>query len=161
MINSAPIRDLPACLRPGEAGANWNEPLDENDLATRLETEGITDAVARSRYGFGSSLEMAAAWLPEVLAHPKPVCKEPDKSRAWRDYCKGIAFALPLLASSLSILFLGFALWGGNLTAEQATAAGLGVIASFFLSGGVVQAMARRGLFFQATRQFRRGASST
>jgi hypothetical protein len=50
-------------------------------------------------------------------------------------------------------MWLGFSLWGGDLSNLDATAVGLGTVASFLLSGGPVQAMARRGLFFSTTQQ--------
>jgi len=65
------------------------------------------------------------------------------------------------LVSSATILLFGFALWGGDLSIEEATAVGLGTIASFLLTGGFVQVMARRGLFFSATKQHRRCREST
>ena len=63
MTNCPPPRQLPAYLRPDDADPDWYEPLDVRDLATRLETEGITDTVASSEFGFGSTWAMAQDWL--------------------------------------------------------------------------------------------------
>jgi hypothetical protein len=154
-------RELPQCLQPDRAPGIWNEPLDWRDLATRLETEGVTDTVAREGFGFASTAAMADEWLPRVLQHPAKPRVEESPKKGWREYLKGISFALPLLVSSATILLFGFALWGGDLSIDEATAVGLGTITSFLLSGGFVQVMARRGLFFSATKQHRRCREST
>ena len=161
MANSQKTRKLPLCLRLDKAGGDWEEPLDVRDLATRLETEGVTDYIAKSEFGFESTWSMADAWLPKILnlrPEAEPIA---PSGRSWRDYWSGISFALPLLCSCLSILLLDFSLWGGDLSAEEATAVGLGTVGSFFLSGGFLQVMSRRGLFFAGTKQFRRCEQST
>src|SRR5207248_6123388 len=112
-------------------------------------------------FGFQTTWAMADAWLPWILSYRKPPQPEMPAGRGWREYCQGIGFAVPLLVSSASILLFGFALWEGDLSIEEATAVGLGTIASFLLTGGFVQVMARRGLFFAATKQFRRCEQST
>jgi hypothetical protein len=161
MHNSPALRELPNCLRPDKAGERWNEPLDVRDLTTRLETEGVTDVIARTHFGFPDTWSMADAWLPKILDYPKQPPAVPAPLKGWREYGKGISFALPLLASCLSILVLGFSLWGGDLSAGEATAVGLGTIASFLITGGFVQVMARRGMFLASTKQFRRCEEST
>jgi hypothetical protein len=59
------------------------------------------------------------------------------------------------------MLVLRFSLWGGDLPVETATAVGAGAITSFIISGGFVQAMARRGLFYIGTKQYERCWRST
>ena len=131
------------------------------DLATRLETEGVTDAVAVAEFGFASTFSMAEAWLPRIQRFQAlPAAVEPQRSW-WREYWKGISFALPMLASILSIMLLDFSLWGGDLSPEDATATGLGIVCSFLLGGGFVQVIARRGLFLAGTNQFHRCEQST
>ena len=161
MNNSPAVPELPFCLQPDKAGEFWNEPLDVRDLTTRLETEGVTDLIARTRFGFSDTCAMARAWLPRILAYPKEQVPAPQAVNGWKEYWKGISFALPLLASAVSILVLGFSLWGGDLSSGEATAAGLGTINSFLITGGFVQVMARRGMFFAGTKQFRRCEEST
>ncbi|MGH9719581.1 MAG: hypothetical protein ACRD8O_05175, partial [Bryobacteraceae bacterium] len=156
MINFPDKRDLPICLQPDKAGPGWREPLDVRDLTTRLETEGVTDAVALSEFGFESTWSMAASWLPKLRDVRSAIAHEVKPGSGWREYVRGISFALPLLCSCVSILLLGFSLWGGNLTAGEASAVGLGTVSSFLLSAGMIQMMARRGLFFAGTKQFAR-----
>jgi len=104
---------------------------------------------------------MAETWLPEILKF-HPVAPLPRRSPvSWMEYWRGISFALPLLCSCLAILLFDFSLWGGPLSAEEATAVGLGTVASFLTSGGFVQAMSRRSLFFIGTNQPRRCEMST
>ena len=59
---------LPTCLRP-DLAKEWQEPLNVRDLATRLETEGVTDAVARSEFGYETAHSMAETLLPRVLTY--------------------------------------------------------------------------------------------
>ncbi len=160
MPNSQVCPRLPLCLQP-DRDEEWCEPLDARDLATRLEAEGVTDAVAAADFHFDSTRSMAEAWLWKVASGKPPAAPAKHFRRRWREYWDGISFALPLLCSCISILVLEFSLWGGNLTAEDATAVGLGLVGSFLLCGGFVQVMARRGLFFAGTKQFRRCEQST
>jgi hypothetical protein len=128
--------------------------LDVQDLTARLETDGVTDSVATAEFGHESARRMAENWLPRVLTYG-PAIEPPPAERGWlQEYADGIVFSIPLLCSCLSMLSLGFALWGGALPNDDATAVGLGTVGSFLLSGGIVQAMVRRGLFFATTQQF-------
>src|ERR1051325_549157 len=160
MISYQNTRKLPLCLRPDDAGANWREPLDVRDLATRLETEGVTDAVAAAEFGFESTWSMAESWMPRITGFLPPAAAPEPAVESWKEYWKGISFSLPLLFASLAMLLLGFSFWGGDISTEEATAGGVGTVASFLLTGGVVQAMSRRGLFYCGTKQFRLCAES-
>ena len=140
----------------------WRSPaLDVRDLVVRLETEGISDAVAQADYGFKDTWRMAEAVFlePEVFPAEGPAIQK--QPRAWVEYLKGASFALPLLFACLSMLFLKFSLWGGGVPSDLATAVGLGTVYSFIASGGFIQAMARRGLFYAGTGQYRMCAYST
>ncbi|HZO54992.1 MAG TPA: hypothetical protein VFB63_19955 [Bryobacteraceae bacterium] len=161
MNNSREGRPLPRCLQVASAAEHWNAPLDTRDLATRLETDGVTDDVAASDFGYTTTWDMAEAWLPRLLAL-QPVERAREKRHAsWRDYATGISFALPLLCSIVVFTLFHVALWGGDLSSEEAAAVGLGTVVSFLLTGGWVQAMTRRGHFFMGTKQFRRAEQST
>ena len=153
-MQSAPHESkLPECLRPNEAAAQWRTPLDVWDLTTRLEASGVTDTVAKSEFGFASASAMAESWLPRVLTYGPPVEAVAPSRPWWREYLDGVSFSLPLLCSCLSTLWLGFSLWGGSLSDPDATGVGIGMVLSFLLSGGAVQGMVRRGLFFAGTLQ--------
>jgi len=151
----------PKCLHPELSDGIWSPPLDVADLATRLEAEGVTPAVARAKHGFADVWAMAEAWFPKLQAVPSPRKKDPAPQRKWPEYLRGMSFGLPLLLSCVAMLWLHFSLWGGNLPTETATAVGAGSITSFVLTGGFVQVMARRGLFYLGTKQFERCWRST
>ncbi len=156
---------LPTCLSPIPGATRWPPPVDVRDLAIRLETEGVSDLVARD-FGFDGAWEMAEAHFGK-LSQPAPVwnpAKPPVRGESRNflvDYLNGISFGLPLLFSCVAILLLRFSLWGGELPSNQASAIGLGIACSFIASGGFVQAMSRRGRWYIGTRQFRRCESWT
>src|SRR6266853_723106 len=138
----------PKHLNPVLSNTRWPPPVDVRDLAIRLETEGVSDSVAREEFGFVDTWEMAEAHFPELSArqparnHFKTeVVSSPKRSSAVMDYLSGISFALPLLFSCVAILLMRFSLWGGDLPAGQASAIGIGIACSFIASGGFVQAM--------------------
>jgi hypothetical protein len=137
-------------------------PLDLRDLVVYYETQGITAAVARGSHGFADHWEMAAARLSVDRV---PVQEEASTRvsglRIWIEYLRGVSFALPLLGSSVAMLYLHFSLWGGNFSASVAEAVAIGTVSSFVASGGFVQAMSRRGQFFAGIREFRACAQST
>ncbi|MBL8217132.1 MAG: hypothetical protein JNK87_40805 [Bryobacterales bacterium] len=150
-----PRRNLPDCLNPNSPAAPWRVPLDENDLAVRLETDGVTETVARLDFGFDGTLAMASQYYPEcaVASETLPAAK-PAPSQ-WREHLKGTVFALPLALCSFCMLVFNFSLWGGDLSAGMAAAIALGTVASFVMTGGLVQAMAWQGLFYAGSADFR------
>lgn len=158
----------PKYPNPILSNTRWPPPVDVRDLAIRLETEGVSDSVAREEFGFADTWEMAEAYFPELSAQPRSrnreyseVLSAPTTSRPLIDYLSGISFALPLLFSCLAILLMRFSLWGGDLPPGQASAVGVGIACSFIASGGFVQAMSRQGLWYMGTGQFRTCAQST
>jgi hypothetical protein len=58
-----------------------------------------------------------------------------------------------MLVCTLSLLTLGFSLWGGDVDNDVASAVAAGTVSSLVVSGGFVQAMARRALFYIGTRE--------
>lgn len=158
---------LPKCLNPARSDTEWSPPVDVRYLAIRLETEGVSDAVARADFGFEDTWAMAESYF-QSMSDRKPskvrVEAEAARTNALRpigDYLAGTLYALPLLISCMSILILHFSLWGGELPASVASAIGLGVACSFIASGGFVQAMSRQGLWYLGTSQLRACAQST
>lgn len=138
----------PDCLTPRTGDATWRAPLDELDLAVRLETEGVTDEVARSVYGFKNTLQMAGNHLPDLGVVTPKSAKPAAAASAWREWLRGTVFALPMLLCALSMLTIGVSLWGGDLPADLASAVALATVSSLIVSGGFVQAMSRRALFY-------------
>ena len=127
-------------------------PLDARDVRIRLESQGVSNAVAAER-GYAGVRAMAEAQFADSWYEPIPR-PEPALAKPWfAEYMRGIAFALPLALSGLAMLVLRFSLWGGNLPPDVGAALAVGTVASFIVSGGFVQAMARRGVFFMGTKE--------
>ena len=139
---------IPDCLTPRSSDPAWRAPLDEFDLAVRLETEGITDEVARSVHGFGSTLDMAEVCFPSFARAAKASPLAAPAPSAWRAWLRGTFFALPMLLCALSMMTLGVSLWGGDLPADLASAVAIATVASLIVTGGFVQAMSRRAMFY-------------
>ena len=152
--------NVPDCLIPRPADRAWRPPLDEIDLAVRLETEGVTDEVARTAYGYDSTLVMAARHFPKLCVKPAAIAPSSAVS-GWRAWLRGTAFALPMLLCALSLLTIGVSLWGGDLPADLASAVAIATVASLIVTGGFVQAMSRRGLFYVGTKDFNAAAVVT
>ncbi len=127
-------------------------PLDAQDVLIRLESEGVSNAAARRR-GYADLWDMAQAKYREDTFEASEAPQEKKKTSGFREYLKGIAFALPMAVSGLAMLFLQYSLWGGNLPTDVGAAVAVGTVASFIVSGGFVQAMARRGMFFLGTKE--------
>ena len=125
----------------------WAPPLDIYDVAVRLETAGVTDSVAREHYYFRDTLEFAEACFPELKFRKATGLPAAVPPFLFAEYLKGAAFGFPLLLCSLAMFLFRFSLWGGDVTAEMAAAVGLGTISSFLVTGGFVQAVARRCIF--------------
>ncbi len=140
-------RRIPDCLKPRSGDPLWSSPLDEFDLAVRLETEGVTDEVARSMHGFTSTLSMAEVYFPSLVraSAASPAAGAPSGLRAW---LRGTFFAFTMLLCALSMLTIGVSLWGGALPADLASAVAIATVASLVVTGGFVQAMSRRALFY-------------
>ncbi|MCL5743039.1 MAG: exopolysaccharide Pel transporter PelG [Acidobacteria bacterium] len=151
----------PDCLNPQNRANSLSPPLDVFDLSVRLETEGVTDTVARGTYGYASTWDMADAHYP-VPAPPRAAAAERGSLvGGWVEYFRGASFALPLLICCAAMLVFHFSLWGGALEPEAAVAVAVGTLGSFVVSGGFIQAMARRGLFYFGCGQFRMCAASS
>lgn len=152
---------LPDCLAAQPGAAYRCQPLDAYDLAVRLESEGVTDEVAHADYGFATTIEMARDYQSAVRrnqANPgaaRPAVGE-STSRAW---LRGTAFAVPMLVCALALLTCGVSLWGGDLSGDAASAVAVATVGSLVVTGGFVQAMARRGLFHIGARNFKMAAT--
>ena len=146
-------RDISDCLKP-QPGVPWRRPLDEQDVAVRLETEGITDRVAQADWGYSGTWDIAREVYRRLTATEEQTAGV-EPTPEWKEHAKGMSFALPLALSCLAMLILHFSLWGGPLSSEAAAAVAMGTVSSFVLTGGIVQAMARQGLFYAGTGELR------
>ena len=148
MTNSPKRAATLSCLLPPADGSPWAPPLDSCDVVVRLETGGVTDTVAQREYGYYDAWGLAEACFSWLGKFPAKGIRRSRQS-PMVEYCKGLSFALPLC---LCCLIFQFSLWGGDVSPQLAAAVGLGTVSSAVTAGGVVQAMARRGLFFFSVR---------
>ena len=129
-------------------------PRDSWEVAAQLEVMGLRDADARTLYGQRDLFELARAieQLVQQRAVVPPVEPEdpPKKQPSFlKHYAMGSMFALPMLLQAAAILTWGYGLWGAlDVDVRTGTAIALGFIASYVISGGFVQAIVRRGLFY-------------
>ena len=130
------------------------QPKDHWEVAAHLEVMGIRDLDARQEYGSRDVFDLARRVL--ALAGEIPVVADSRPPRRpllpWRflkAYANGLLFSMPMTAQIFAMLLLGYSLWGWvGFTLREATAIGLGTIASFVVTGGFAQAISRRGLFY-------------
>lgn len=131
-------------------------PKDEWEIAAQLEVMGVRDADARSDYGARDVFDLAARiyldyqngryrWSvegedPEELA---PI------SRFLRNYLVGLTFSLPMALQAVTMLVWGYGVWGAiEMDLRTGSAIALGFIASYIVTGGFMQTIVRRGLFY-------------
>ncbi len=151
--------NLPDCLSTGLDGhPSWRIPLDEHDVAVRLECDGITNEVAAAHYGFPGVHAMAHSWYPRVSGLAEGQLGETALSNQVLEHLRGTAFAVPLALCCAVMIYFGYSLWGGDLESGAAAAVAIGTVASFVVTGGVVQAMAWQGLFYAGSGDFRMSA---
>jgi hypothetical protein len=146
-------RDIPDCLKP-VPGQPWRGPLDEQDVAVRLEADGITDGVAQADWSYATTWDIARDCYARLSGSEEIPPKQLGKSEI-QVHLKGMLFALPLALCCLAMVFLKFSLWGGDLPSDVAVAVAIGTVSSFVVTGGIVQAMARQGLFYAGTGELR------
>ncbi len=138
--------------KPSKPVARLAPPLDAQDVLIRLESEGVSNAAARRR-GYTDLWEMAQTQFRELAVESSEPDEPVRRTSGFWEYLKGIAFAMPMAVSGLAMLFLRYSLWGGDLPMDVGAAVAVGTVASFVVSGGFVQAMARRGMFYLGTKE--------
>lgn len=163
----------------GRLRSQVEHPLDIYEIAAMIESMGITDLIVEQDYGMPDVVSLAERVEPLMRRRDVPLVAPDDEfadstadgdgnifrasfrkfqlSRAYhwgRDFGKthliGFFFAMPIIVSIIGLLVLRVSLWAAlyNQPAE-ATAIGLGTIASFIITGGYAQAIGRRGLFYR------------
>ncbi|HYU24498.1 MAG TPA: hypothetical protein VEO74_04800, partial [Thermoanaerobaculia bacterium] len=129
-------------------------PRDHWEITAQLEVMGLRDTDARSLYGHRDLFELGRAieQLVQQRAVIPPIEPEdpPRKQPSFlRHYATGSMFAIPMLLQAAAILTWGYGLWGAlDVDVRTGTAIALGFITSYVISGGFVQAIVRRGLFY-------------
>jgi hypothetical protein len=126
------------------------KPRDAWEITAQLEVMGLRDSDARTTYGHRDLFDLGRA-LYELcrtgIVEPEDAPKKPTSFIA--HYAQGSIFAIPMLLQAAAILTWGYGLWGArDVDVRTGTAIALGFVASYVLTGGFVQAITRRGLFY-------------
>lgn len=129
-------------------------PRDHWEITAQLEVMGLRDADARALYNHRDLFDLGRAieQLVQQRTVVPPVEPEdpPKKPTPFLiHYARGSMFAIPMLLQAAAILTWGYGLWGAlDVDVRTGTAIALGFITSYVISGGFVQAIVRRGLFY-------------
>jgi hypothetical protein len=131
-------------------------PKDEWEIAAQLEVMGLRDSDARADYGARDLFDLAARihldfqngryrWSVEGedLEEPAPL------TRFLKNYFVGLTFSLPMALQAVTMLVWGYGVWGAiDMDLRTGSAIALGFIASYIVTGGFMQTIVRRGLFY-------------
>lgn len=132
-------------------------PKDEWEIAAHLEVMGLRDADARSDYGARDLFELARSIFgryQDGRFRQEAMREDPEPRvvpivRFLRNYLTGITFSLPMALQAVTMLLWGYGVWGAiAMDLRTGSAIALGFIASYVVTGGFMQAIVRRGLFY-------------
>jgi len=131
-------------------------PKDEWEIAAQLEVMGLRDTDARGDYGARDLFDLATRiylayqngrfrWTVEG--------EDPEESapitRFLKNYLVGLTFSMPMALQAVTMLVWGYGVWGAiDMDLRIGSAIALGFIASYIVTGGVMQTIVRRGLFY-------------
>ncbi len=132
------------------------KPLDFWEIAALLEIYGIRDIDAQKDYGFNTVFEMGKYMMQYVETKTYPVKSlvswEELPSfwiRIFKNYIRGLAFAMPMFVQIFFTLSIGYAIWSGiNMDKTKATVIALGTFLALIVTGASAQAIGRKGLFY-------------
>jgi hypothetical protein len=137
-----------------EVIAKTGMPRDAWEITAQLEVLGLRDADARANYNQRDLFALGRSIFDLVnrgdVVVPAEADDPPKKRTSFlRHYANGSIFAIPMLLQAGAILIWGYGLWGAiDVDVRTGTAIALGFIAAYVLTGGFVQAITRRGLFY-------------
>jgi len=136
-------------------------PIDAWAVAALLESEGLRDVDARDRFGKSDVFELAK------VVHQRALAISPTKRTAEVAPAAGAArriaanlltgglYALPLVGQIACIFTTRYSLWASlDYSPREATIVGVGTLASFIASGGLVTAIGREGSVHRSQRAF-------
>src|SRR5687767_6119331 len=132
-------------------------PKDEWEIAAQLEVMGLRDSDARADYDSRDLFDLARriySWFLEdrLRYEAEPEDPQPRVSalgRFLRNYMVGLTFSLPMALQAVTMVVWGYGVWGAiDMDLRIGTAIALGFIASYIVTGGFMQAIVRRGLFY-------------
>jgi hypothetical protein len=137
------------------------KPLDFWEITALLEIYGLRDIDAKQEYGFENLFEIA-----RYMEKFKDIKEYPSKSinilennpnllkRTFKNYIKGLAFAMPMLVQIFFTLAIGYAVWSGiEMGKTKATVIAMGTFLALIITGGSAQAIGRKGLFYLKQNQ--------
>ena len=132
------------------------KPLDFWEIAALLEIYGIRDIDAQQDYGFDTVFDMAKYMMKyiETKTYPEKslVSWEELPSfwvRIFKNYIRGLAFAMPMFVQIFFTLSIGYAIWSGiDMDKTKATVIALGTFLALIVTGASAQAIGRKGLFY-------------
>ncbi|MFP5247658.1 MAG: hypothetical protein ACLGH0_13285, partial [Thermoanaerobaculia bacterium] len=133
------------------------QPKDHWEIAAQLEVMGLRDADARSDTGARDLFELARRIYDRFREGGyrwEPEAEDPDPGvspllRFLRNYATGLTFSLPMALQAVAMLVWGYGVWGAiDMDLRTGSAIALGFIASYIVTGGVMQTIVRRGLFY-------------
>jgi len=133
-------------------------PLDKWAVAAALESIGMRDADAVQEFGREDIFNLAEdiyarcqakEWEPAEEKKPKELTLKEKLRRFFKLYIQGLFFALPMAGQIFAVLFLGYSLWASlQFSEREGTVVAVGTILSLVVTGGFVQAIGRKGLFY-------------
>ncbi|MCF6173352.1 MAG: hypothetical protein L3J44_06170 [Campylobacteraceae bacterium] len=132
------------------------KPLDFWEIAALLEIYGIRDVDAKKDYGFDTVFDMGKYMMQyvETKSYPvKSLVKWEElpsfRVRIFKNYIRGLAFAMPMFVQIFFTLSIGYAIWSGiNMDKTKATVIALGTFLALIVTGASAQAIGRKGLFY-------------
>ncbi len=139
--------------------AQTGSPVDRWAVAATLESRGLRDVDARTRYAepdiFGLA-DRVYAQCRTVMAGQTSTAPVPSVLRWHRRvgrfltfYVRGAFYGLPIIVQTLAVVFLGYALWSSpEFSLATASTVAIATLFSFVVTGGFVQAIGRLGLFY-------------
>ena len=132
-------------------------PKDHWEIAAQLEVMGLRDSDARSDYAARDLFDLASrlfGWFGEGRFRNEPEAEDAEAYvapvlRFLRNYAAGLTFSLPMALQAAAMLAWGYGVWGAiDMDLRMGTSIALGFIASYVVTGGFMQTIVRRGLFY-------------
>ncbi len=141
---------------------NKGKPLDFWEIAALLEIYGIRDIDAKKEYGFDNVFEMAKYLIQYKNTKTYPVKAltnweklPPYFTRIFKNYIRGLAFAMPMFVQIFFTLAIGYAIWSGiEMDKTKATVIALGTFLALIITGASAQAIGRKGLFYLKQEEY-------
>lgn len=133
-------------------------PLDKWAVAAVLESIGVRDADALRDFDKADVFALAEdiyarcqarEWKSVGEKRPRELALRERLGRFFKFYIQGLFFALPMAGQIFAVLFLGYSLWASlQFSEREGTIVAMGIILSLVVTGGFVQAIGRKGLFY-------------